>query len=65
MPALRLLILGFLCFVVLPAGATAPKATLKPFASEAELRALLLSWADRYQARRSEQAARRGVYVDF
>jgi hypothetical protein len=38
------------------AATTAPKATLKAFASEAELKALLLSWADRYQARRAEQA---------
>jgi len=37
------------------AASTSPKATLKPFASEAELKALLLSWADRYQLRRSEQ----------
>ena len=37
------------------AATTAPKATLKPFSSEAELKALLLSWADRYQLRRSEQ----------
>ena len=37
------------------AATTSPKATLKPFASEAELKALLLSWADRNQARRAEQ----------
>ena len=37
------------------AATTASKATLKPFSSEAELKALLLSWADRYQLRRSEQ----------
>src|SRR6185503_1854478 len=55
MPSLRLFVLSLLWLVVLPAGATAPKATLKPFASEAELKALLLSWADRYQARRAEQ----------
>jgi hypothetical protein len=40
--------------VVHAAATTAPKATLKPFASEAELTALLLSWADRYQARREQ-----------
>ncbi|MFL6564405.1 MAG: beta-propeller domain-containing protein [Burkholderiales bacterium] len=47
--------MSLLCLVLLPAGATAPKGTLRPFASEAELKALLLSWADRYQTRRAEQ----------
>src|SRR4051812_34134758 len=55
MPALRLFILSLLCLVVLPAGATASKGTLRPFASEAELKALLVSWANRYPTRRAEQ----------
>src|SRR4051794_41849820 len=55
MPALRQFILSLLCLVVVPAGATAPKGTLRPFASEAELKALLVSWANRYPTRRAEQ----------
>ena len=58
MPAFRPVLAAavLLSFMTLGhATATAPKATLKPFASEAELKALLLSWADRYQARRAEQ----------
>jgi len=58
MPAFRPVLAAavLLSFMTLGhATATVPKATLKPFASEAELKALLLSWADRYQARRAEQ----------
>ena len=56
MPALRIFVLILFWVTALPAVATAAKSTLKPFASEAELKALLVSWADRYQARRAEQA---------
>src|ERR1044071_2983898 len=54
MPALRFFVLILFWVTALPAVATAAKSTLEPFASEAELKALLVSWADRYQARRAE-----------
>src|SRR3954466_9228828 len=57
MPALRLFILSVVCLVVVPAGATASKGTLMPFASEAELKALLVSWANRNKTRGGDTGA--------
>ncbi|MGH8739564.1 MAG: beta-propeller domain-containing protein, partial [Burkholderiales bacterium] len=51
MPVIAVLLAVFAC----GAQATAPKATLKPFASEAELAALLESWAQAHQRRRAER----------
>jgi hypothetical protein len=49
MPAFRLLVAALLCLAALAAQGSAPKATLKPFASEAELHALLKRWAEQHQ----------------
>jgi hypothetical protein len=49
--ALAAAVLSFMTFV----HATAPKSALKPFASEAELQALLKSWAEQHQRRLSER----------
>src|SRR5688500_8011773 len=46
---------------VTPAHATTPKATLKPFASEAELQALFKTWADQHQRRRAESRIAMGA----
>src|SRR2546421_7845109 len=43
------------------AQATAPKATLKPFASEVELQALLKSWAAQSERRRAERMFAKGM----
>ena len=52
---------GLLLFA-LAAQATAPKATLKPFASEAELRQLLAQWADAHKRRHGERRDSAGVF---
>jgi uncharacterized secreted protein with C-terminal beta-propeller domain len=44
-------------FFSFAAQATAPKATLKPFAGEAELAALLETWAEAHKRRRGERRA--------
>ena len=60
--------MGFFKFVLIAAfmavsaaHATTPKATLKPFASEAELQALFKSWADQHQRRRAESRMAMGA----
>lgn len=52
---LRFAFLTSLLFLTLAAQATAPKAALKPFASEAELRQLLAQWADAHKRRLGER----------
>ena len=52
MPAFRLFLASFLLLTAFAAHATTPKATLKPFASEAELQALLKGWRDQFERRR-------------
>ena len=54
MLALRLFTSVLVGLAAFAAHATVPKATLKPFASEAELQALLKTWAEKNQLRRSE-----------
>jgi beta propeller domain-containing protein len=56
MQRFRLLMLVFLCFVVSGVHATAAKATLKPFASEAELQKQLKAWKAQFERRRSFRA---------
>jgi hypothetical protein len=48
-----------LSFSVLAAESTAPRKTLKAFASEEELAELFKGWAAEYAARRRDEAARR------
>lgn len=60
MPALRrlpIIAAALIALTPLGAHASAPKATLKPFASEAELHALLSGWAEAYKRRRDERRA--------
>ena len=57
MLAFRLFASVLVGLVAFAAHATVPKATLKPFASEAELQALLKTWAERNPLRRAEQMA--------
>ena len=52
---LRLFLSTVLFLAALGAQATVPKATLKPFASEAELQALLKTWVEQQQRRRAER----------
>ena len=62
MPAVRLLMVFFLwLFAFAAAHATPPKATLKPFASEAELQALLKGWKRELERRRPARAESYGV----
>jgi len=61
MPALRLLLATFLLAAVAAHAGTTPKATLKPFASEAELQALLKAWGEQLERRRSARAEAYGM----
>jgi Beta propeller domain len=62
MPAFRLFLASFLLLTAFCAHATTPKATLKPFASEAELQALIKGWAAQLERRRSERMAGQGTF---
>jgi len=57
MLAFRLFASVLIGLAAFAAHATVSKATLKPFASEAELQALLKTWAERNPLRRAEQMA--------
>src|SRR5262245_19712180 len=61
MPAVRFFTVILVWFVTFGAQATAPKATLKPFASEAELQALLKGWKREFERRRTARAESYGV----
>ena len=56
MLAVRFFTLIFLWLVAFGAQATAPKATLKPFASEAELQKQLKAWRAKFDRRRAFRA---------
>jgi hypothetical protein len=57
MPAFRPVVIALLFLAASTANATAPKATLKPFASEAQLQAVLRTWVEQQQRRRAERRA--------
>ena len=57
MPAFRPVVIALLFLAAFAANATAPKATLKPFASEAQLQAVLRTWVEQQQRRRAERRA--------
>jgi Beta propeller domain len=63
MPAFRLFLASLLVLTALAAHATAPKATLKPFASETELQALLKGWREQFERRRPVRSQSFSMYA--
>jgi uncharacterized secreted protein with C-terminal beta-propeller domain len=61
MLAVRFLLVVLLLLAASAAHATAAKATMKPFASEAELQALLKSWREQFERRRTARAESYGM----